>query len=359
MLAMIPSGRKVPSVISRLPVLVILLSALLTLLACGQTATPMPTPTMGLSPVATPTSTPMPTATATPTVGLEPAATEVVAPPATEPPVAERDGGNEVKDAVNLLFDTWNRARREKNAALFHSVLTRELAGSCGLEELQSWLDQGEDFLGELEVRSVFVDVADPSRAFAEIPLGESGGRPEQSLTYPWPVALEDGEWRAGFPAGLPSGSCPFVASSPPSGPDGSERDFPQIPGLDLERREDILAAVPGTWVLRGSVRTKSSSTGFSTRGTMPAYDNQVNIYAELKTDAAAAELVRLYRDGLKHPSWDILDEGSTGDLGWFSWTVLDHEGRLWQGWLVVVPSHGGWRHVWLSLYSDDSDDSQ
>ena len=91
----------------------------------------------------------------------------------------------------------------------------------------------------------------------------------------------------------------------------------------------------------------------------MPAYDNQVNIYAELKTDAAAAELVRLYRDGLKHPSWDILDEGSTGDLGWFSWTVLDDEGRLWQGWLVVVPSHGGWRHVWLSLYSDDSDDSQ
>ena len=48
---MIPSGCKVPPVISRLPALVILLSALLMLLACGQT--PMPTPTMGLELVAT------------------------------------------------------------------------------------------------------------------------------------------------------------------------------------------------------------------------------------------------------------------------------------------------------------------
>ena len=70
---MIPSGCKVPPVISRLPALVILLSALLILLACGQT--PMPTPTMG----------------------LEPVATEVVTPPASEATVAERDGDDEVK----------------------------------------------------------------------------------------------------------------------------------------------------------------------------------------------------------------------------------------------------------------------
>ena len=216
---MIPSGCKVPPVISRLPALVILLSALLMLLACGQTATPMPTPTMGLEPVATPTPTPTPTMglepvatptpTPTPTAGLEPVATEVVTPPASKATVAERDGDDEVKDAVQQLFDNWNRALRERDAALFHSFLTRQLAGSCGLEGLQSWLDQGEEFLAEAEVRSVFLDVADPSRAFAEITARQHAGGPEVPLSFPWPVALEEGEWRAGFPAGWTAESCP------------------------------------------------------------------------------------------------------------------------------------------------------
>ena len=169
----IPDGCKVPPMISRLPALVILLSALLTLLACGQT----PTPTMGMGSVTTPTSIPTPTPTMglvpaitpAPTVVPEPAATEVVTPPATEAPVADRDGDDEIKNAVQLLFDSWNRALVERDAALFHSLLTRELAGSCELAGLQSWLDQGEGFFAEAEVRSVFLDVADPSRALVEI----------------------------------------------------------------------------------------------------------------------------------------------------------------------------------------------
>ena len=325
--------------ISRLPALVILLSALLTLLACGQTATPMPTPTMG----------------------LEPAATEVVTPPASEAPVAERDGDDKVKGAVQMLFDSWNRALVERDAALFHSLLTRELAGSCGLERLQSWLDQGNEFFEEVEVRSVFLDVADPSRALVEITARLRAGEPELLLSFPWPVALEEGEWRAGFPAGLTVESCPYKASEPPSGPEGRERQFPQIPGLDLnlnlERRHDILAAVPGTNVVHGSVRTGNSNSSFSTSGSRAGGLKEVNIYAELETDAAGTELVRLYRDGLKHPSWDILDEGSSGNFGWFSWTVIDGEGLLWHGKLVVAPFHEGWRHVWLSLYSDESDE--
>ena len=354
---MIPGGCKVPPMISRLPALVILLSALLTLLACGQTATPMPTPTMGLEPVATPT--PMPTATPAPTAGLEPAATEVVTPPASEAPVAERDGDDKVKGAVQMLFDSWNRALVERDAALFHSLLTRELAGSCGLERLQSWLDQGNEFFEEVEVRSVFLDVADPSRALVEITARLRAGEPEVPLSFSWPVALEEGKWRAGFPAGLTVESCPYKASEPPSGPEGRERQFPQIPGLDLnlERRHDILAAVPGTNVVHGSVRTGNSNSSFSTSGSRAGGLKEVNIYAELETDAAGTELVRLYRDGLKHPSWDILDEGSSDNFGWFSWTVIDGEGLLWHGKLVVAPFHEGWRHVWLSLYSDESDE--
>ena len=278
-------------------------------------------------------------------------------PPATEAPVAERDGDDDVQGQVRQLFDTWNRALRERDAALFHSVLTRELAGRCGLEELQSWLDQHERFFEELEVRTVFLDVADPSRAFAEIIARQRAERPEETLTYPWRVALENEKWRVGFLADLTIESCPYIAL--PSGPEGGQRDFPQIPGLDLERREDILAAVPGTKVVHSSFRSDTFGSSSSTGGNMSAYDNQVNIYAELETDSAAAELVSLYRDGLSDPSWDIIGEGSSGDFGWFAWTVLDGDGRLWHGRLVVAPLYQGWRHVWFYLHSGDSDDRQ
>ena len=99
-----------------------------------------------------------------------------------------------------------------------------------------------------------------------------------------------------------------------------------------LERRENILAAVPGTRVLHGNYRTDSFGSSFSTGGSRTAYDNKVNIYAEVETDSAATELVRLYRGGLNHPSWDNVAEGSSGDFGWLSWTVLDDEMRLWHG---------------------------
>ena len=313
-----------------MPALAVLLSAALTLLACG------------------------PASTATPVPGHTPVATEVSAPAATQTPEAEGDGGDEVTAAVQQLFDTWSRALRDEDAELFRSIMTRDLAGSCGLDELQAWLDQGENSLAELVVRSVFVDVADPSRAFAEVTPKEYAERPEESPMYPWPVALEDGEWRAGFLYGLTFGRCPYNAPSPRSGPDGRESDFPLIPGLDLERREDILAAVPGTKVVHGSFRTDSSGSSFSSGGSMAAASNQVNIYAELETDSAAAELVRLYRDGLKHPSWELLDEGSSGDFGWFTWTVQGGDGRLWHGKLVVAPAQEGWKQVWLSLYSGD-----
>ena len=266
---------------------------------------------------------------------------------------------NEVKAPVQQMFDTWNQALQADDAELFRSVLTRELAGSCELDELQAWMEQDEDVLDQVIVRSVFVDVSDASRAFAEITTMEDPGRPEESPTFPWPVVLEDGEWRTGFPYALTVEGCPYTASTESSGSGNGEREFPLIPGLDLERRENILAAVPGTRVVHGSFRTDNFASSFSSGGLGVASGQQVIIYAELETDSEAAELVRLYRDGLKHPSWDILDEGSSGDYGWFSWTVQDGERRLWHGKLVIAPSHEGWSHVWLSLDAGNSDDRQ
>ena len=348
---------------SSLPALALLCLALLLLLAScrgGQPAPPVDTPipvapTEALSPMPTTAVNPSPTLAPTPGMAPPPAATE----PAAQASNAEGDRDDRTKIAVQQLFETWNRAIRDDDAALFHSLLTRELAESCGLDQLQLWLDQEEEFLAEAVVTAVFLDVADFTRAYAEIAVEQGGGRPHEPGAYPWPVALEDGKWRAGFPLGLTANRCPYVADSPSSGPEGRESEFPQIPGLDLERREDILAAVPGTRVLRGSSRTRNSGSSFNSAGSMLPYDNQVSIYAEVETESVAAELVRLYRDELNHPSWEIVDESSSGDFGWFSWTVRDTDGRLWQGMLVVAPLHEGWKEVRLSLFSNDADDSQ
>ena len=218
---MTANGCNRPSMRSGIPALAVLLSAALTLLACG------------------------PAATATPIPGPAPAATEVLD--------AEGGSPDQVTAVVQQLFDTYGRAIRDEDAELFRSVMTRELAGSCGLNQLQAWLDQDENSLAEVVVRSVFVDVADPSRAFAEVALKQYAERPEEAPTHPWPVVLEDGEWQAGFLYGSTFGRCPYDVPSPRSGPDGRGRDFPLIPGLDLERREDILAAVPGTEVVHVS----------------------------------------------------------------------------------------------------------
>ena len=248
---------------------------------------------------------------------------------------------------------------KDNDAALFHSLLTRELAVSCGLHQLQSWLEQDDEFIAEAVVNAVFLDVVDPTRAYAEIVAGQHTGRPDDIVAFPWPVALEEGEWRSGFPSGYIGDRCPYVASNPPSGPEGREREYPQIPGLNLERYDEIFAGVPGTRVLSGSFTTGSFGSSFSSASSMRPYENQASIYAELETESTAAALMPLYRDALVHPSWEIIDEGSSGDFGWFSWIVSDGEGRLWHGRLVVVPLHERLKLVWLSLYSNDADGGQ
>ena len=313
----------------------------------GLSETPSPTPTIPVNP--------SPTLMATPTIG--PAYTGVATHAATGASNAERDSDDRTKVAVQQLFDNWNRALKEDDAALFHSLLTRELAESCGLDELQSWLEQGEEFFAETEVTAVFLDVADPTRAFAELVAGRGAAGPQAAISFPWPVVLEDEEWRAGYLTALTVKRCPYIAESPPPGPDGREREFPQIPGLDMEQREDVLAAVPGTRTVRGSFGTGNSTSGFSSGGSLSPFDNHVNIYAELETESTVGEAVRLYRDALVHPTWEIIDEGSSGDFGWFSWTVPDTEGRLWYGKLVVAPLQEGWKQVWLSLYSNEAGD--
>ena len=128
-------------------------------------------------------------------MGPEPTATE----PAAAASNAVRDSDDGTKVAVQQLFETWNQAIRDDDATLFRSLLTQDLAESCGLDQLQSWLEQDEEFLAEAVVTAVFLDVGDSTRAYAEIAVEQGGGRPQEPGAFPWPVALEEGEWRMGF----------------------------------------------------------------------------------------------------------------------------------------------------------------
>ena len=176
----------------KLPVLVLLCFAIPWLLAsCGseQAAPPKDTPIPEIpteTPPPTPTTPvePSPTLAPTSTTGPPPAATGPATYAAARASNAERDSDDETKIAVQRLFDTWNQALREDDAALFYSLLTEELAENCGLDELQSWLDQEEEFLAEAVVAAVFLDVADPTRAFAEIAARQNAGRPLESISF-------------------------------------------------------------------------------------------------------------------------------------------------------------------------------
>ena len=176
----------------------------------------------------------------TPTTGPASESTGIPAHAVTGASNAERDSNDRTKVAVQPLFDTWNRALRDDDAALFHSVLTRELAGSCGLDELQSWLDQDDEFLAEAVVSAVFLDVTDPTRAFAELAAGQRAARPEEAI----PCSMARGAGRRRMAGRIPRRfdckKMPVRRIKSTLGAEGGEREFSQIPGLDLERRENI-----------------------------------------------------------------------------------------------------------------------
>lgn len=125
--------------------------------------------------------------------------TTTTAPTATNAPEINGEDDGEVMTAAQRLFDTWNRAHQDKDAALFRSILSRDIATRCGQYDLQSWLDQDLEFHREVVVRSVFVDIADPSRALADIVTMRDVGQQSEPPIYPWPLKREDGGWRAGF----------------------------------------------------------------------------------------------------------------------------------------------------------------
>ena len=178
--------------------------------------TPIPeVPTQSPSPTPTAPVNPSPTLVPTPTTDPAPAAAGIAAHAAAGESNTRRDGEDGTMVAIQQLFDTWNQALKDDDADLFHSVLTRELAGSCGLGELRSWLEQDAEFLPDPVVTAVFLDVTDPTRALAEVGAEQGAGQPEYSFSFPWPLALEDGRMAGRIPCRLDHRYVPLHSIKP------------------------------------------------------------------------------------------------------------------------------------------------
>ena len=71
-------------------------------------------------------------------------------------------------------------------------------------------------------------------------------------------------------------------------------------------------------------------------------------------TDLTADELAIRYRERLADPSWNIREQGTGADVSWFTWTVYDGEGHLWNGALTASAAGEGWQWVSLFLHSTE-----
>ena len=161
---------------------------------------------------------------------------------------------------------------------------------------------------------------------------------------FPYPVDLEEGRWRAGFPVlpGQPE-ICPFTAPQRPSSREEPDfPDFPDIPGMDFTAWEPGPEPDPNR-LFDGFGRSASLKGTYNIRGEK-----------DLETDQRPDAILRRYRDQLAHPSWDIQGESLENPVAWLIWTVPDGEGNLWFGSLVATPSGQGRVQVWMSLYSSD-----
>ena len=127
----------------------------------------------------------------------------------------------ELKQAAQELWDTFSASTRTSDAAAtLHGIFIADIRERCTIEQMQETLASGYAPFPYLGVGSVFLDLEDPSRALMQLALAD---RPRNeahasgfAFAYPFPMVREQGEWRIGFPVLVnPSQEgCPFSGFS-------------------------------------------------------------------------------------------------------------------------------------------------
>ena len=141
----------------------------------------------------------------------------------TAKPGPPQPAAQELKEAAQELWDTFSASTQTLDAAdALHGIFIADIRERCTVEQMQENLASGEAPFPNVEVKTVFLDLEDPSKALMKLVLLDQPGGNLQALAagfafaFPFPMVREQGEWRLGFPAlaiALQDG-CPFAGFS-------------------------------------------------------------------------------------------------------------------------------------------------
>ncbi len=266
----------------------------------------------------------------------------------------------ELKQAGQELFDTFSASIQTRDAAALHGIFVADLRERCTVEQMQDSLAAGEVPFPNAEVRTVFLDLEDPSRALMQLALlDQPEGNMEAlasgfAFAFPFPMVQEKGEWRLSFPflAIAPVEGCPFAedfdqqasersASTATATPTFSTpyqlpahlEEFLQRPPKPEENYEPYLPDIAPPAGLKYAKEFRSRSRGGDIDlGSLLEFSFQ----AYLITDKAPGILEEHYRERLLGRGWHLEDQAGTPAVALSAWTFRDDHGEQFHGFLVV-----------------------
>ena len=225
------------------------------------------------------------------------------ATPASTPGLAQPTA-QELKQAGQELFDTFSASIETRDADALHGIFVDDLRQRCTVEQMQQSLVSGGESFPAAEVRTVFLDLEDPSRALMQVALlDQPEGNVEAlasgfAFTFPFPMVQEQGEWRLSFPslAVTSQVGCPFTeGTSQEESRTTVTRQLEATPQPAFPR----LAPPPG-------VRSIGGGSGGG-RG-------EYNASVLLETNMTLVSLLEHYRQQVLQPDWTVqqgvMDEG-------------------------------------------------
>ena len=269
----------------------------------------------------------------------------------------------ELKQAGQELFDTFSASIQTRDAAALHGIFVADLRERCTVEQMQESLANGDVPFPNAEVRTVFLDVDDPSRALLQLGLLDQPEGNLQALAsgfafaFPFPMVRQEGEWRLSFPflAIAPEEGCPFAADfgreqqasersastatatptfsfSPYQLPAHLE-EFLQRPPKPEENYEPYLPDIAPPAGLKYAKEFRSRSSGGDIDlGSLLEFSFQ----AYLITDKAPSILEEHYRERLLGRGWHLEDQAGTPAVALSAWTFRDDHSEQFHGFLVV-----------------------
>lgn len=256
----------------------------------------------------------------------------------TETPGLAQPTAQELKQAGQGLFDTFSASIKSKDAAALHAIFVSDIRERCTVEQMQASMISGESSFPNAEVKTVFLDLENPSSALMQLALrdqpndGSVGLAAGFAFAFPFPMLMEDGAWRLSFPAlvMVAEEACPFAEQSSQSG---------SVTATAQRIQATPQAALPSLAPPTG-VQTISSGSG----GGNGEYSATVLLKTEMPVDV----LMDYYRNHVLQPNWELQNEMMDEGVAALTWTFLDEASQPGFGALVVAQSGEGQKRVRL-----------